>query len=37
MAPGEAERVFGDYLAIFPWKQLPLNAEGFDMGCGSGH
>ncbi len=36
MAPGEAERVFGDYFAIFPWDQLPPNAEGFDMGCGSG-
>ena len=36
MAPGEAERVFGDYFAIFPWDQLPSNAEGFDMGCGSG-
>lgn len=36
MAPGEALRVFGDYFAIFPWEQLPLNAEGFDMGCGSG-
>ena len=36
MAPDEAQRVFGDYFAIFPWEQLPLNAEGFDMGCGSG-
>jgi SAM-dependent methyltransferase len=36
MAPGEAERVFGDYFEIFPWDQLPPNAEGFDMGCGSG-
>ena len=36
MAPGEAERVFGDYFAIFPWDQLPPDAEGFDMGCGSG-
>ncbi len=36
MAPGEAERVFGDYFAIFPWEQLPPDAEGFDMGCGSG-
>jgi len=36
MASGEAERVFGDYFAIFPWDQLPPNAEGFDMGCGSG-
>ena len=36
MAPAEAERVFGDYFAIFPWDQLPPAAEGFDMGCGSG-
>lgn len=36
MAPEEAERVFGDYFAIFPWDQLPPDAEGFDMGCGSG-
>ena len=36
MAPGEAERVFGDYFTIFPWDQLPPDAEGFDMGCGSG-
>jgi SAM-dependent methyltransferase len=36
MAPAEAERVFGDYFAIFPWDQLPPDAEGFDMGCGSG-
>ena len=36
MAPGEAERVFNDYFAIFPWDQLPPDAEGFDMGCGSG-
>lgn len=36
MDPGEAERVFGDYFAIFPWDQLPPNGEGFNMGCGSG-
>jgi len=36
MASGEAERVFGDYFEIIPWDQLPPNAEGFDMGCGSG-
>ena len=36
MAPGEAECVFGDYFAIFPWDQLSPEAEGFDMGCGSG-
>lgn len=32
----EAAKLFGDYFAIFPWKNLPDNAEGFDMGCGSG-
>ena len=36
MDPAELERVFADYFAIFPWDQLPPNAEGFDMGCGSG-
>jgi SAM-dependent methyltransferase len=36
MAPAESERLFGDYFAIFPWDQLPPDAEGFDMGCGSG-
>jgi len=36
MAPEEAEQVFGDYFAIFPWEQLSPDAEGFDMGCGSG-
>ena len=34
--PIEAERVFNDYFSIFPWQQLPADAEGFDMGCGSG-
>jgi SAM-dependent methyltransferase len=36
MSLSEAERVFGDYFAIFPWDQLLPDAEGFDMGCGSG-
>jgi len=36
MDPAEAEQVFNDYFAIFPWHQLPADAEGFDMGCGSG-
>jgi SAM-dependent methyltransferase len=36
MAPAEAERVFHDYFAIFPWQRLPPNPQGFDMGCGSG-
>lgn len=36
MLPDELERVFSDYFSIFPWHSLPLDAEGFDMGCGSG-
>jgi SAM-dependent methyltransferase len=33
---GEASAIFDDYFAVFPWSQLPENATGFDMGCGSG-
>lgn len=29
-------RMFDAYFAIFPWARLPANAQGFDMGCGSG-
>lgn len=34
----EKERygLFERYFRIFPWEILPINAEGFDMGCGSG-
>jgi SAM-dependent methyltransferase len=32
----EHERWFGAYFGIFPWSALPHNAEGFDLGCGSG-
>ena len=32
----EALRLFNDYFMLFPWDSLPTNAEGFDMGCGSG-
>ena len=36
MTDQEAGKVFGEYFAVFPWSELPENAEGFDMGCGSG-
>lgn len=36
MSDNEVSKVFDDYFAIFPWNDLPPNAEGFDMGCGSG-
>ncbi|MEI6834976.1 MAG: class I SAM-dependent methyltransferase [bacterium] len=32
----EQEALFEKYFSIFPWKGLPLAAQGFDMGCGSG-
>lgn len=28
--------IFDSYFSIFPWDRLPDNAEGFDLGCGSG-
>src|SRR4249919_3893904 len=32
----EYERLFDAYFGIFPFSRLPINAEGFDLGCGSG-
>ena len=32
----ELEGIFGNYFSIFPWENLPKNAVGFDLGCGSG-
>ena len=32
----EHEELFSKYFSIFPWDQLPDQASGFDMGCGSG-
>ncbi len=32
----EHRKLFEKYFKIFPWDVLPSNAEGFDMGCGSG-
>jgi SAM-dependent methyltransferase len=36
MSEKEAQRIFDLYFSIFPWAGLPSDAEGFDMGCGSG-
>ena len=36
MTQAEARKTFDEYFALFPWSALPLEAEGFDMGCGSG-
>ena len=32
----ELYRISNMYFRLFPWDTLPDNAEGFDMGCGSG-
>jgi len=32
----ELEFIGQEYFGIFPWKMLPENAVGFDLGCGSG-
>lgn len=32
----EARELFECYFHVFPWERLPANAEGFDLGCGSG-
>ncbi len=36
MSASEARKVFEEYFSIFPWQDLPPDAVGFDMGCGSG-
>lgn len=36
MSDAESLKIFENYFAVFPWSALPPNAEGFDMGCGSG-
>lgn len=32
----EHMELFDRYFSIFPWQELPENAQGFDLGCGSG-
>jgi SAM-dependent methyltransferase len=32
----EHKTLFNRYFSIFPWQNLSENAEGFDLGCGSG-
>jgi SAM-dependent methyltransferase len=32
----EAAVMFNEYFAVFPWTEIPADASGFDMGCGSG-
>jgi ubiquinone/menaquinone biosynthesis C-methylase UbiE len=32
----ELKRGFEEYFSVFPWEKLAPQAEGFDLGCGSG-
>jgi SAM-dependent methyltransferase len=32
----ERQAMFDGYFAVFPFDKLPSDAEGFDLGCGSG-
>ncbi|HEY6454395.1 MAG TPA: class I SAM-dependent methyltransferase [Steroidobacteraceae bacterium] len=32
----EINEIFAEYFSIFPWPEIPANAQGFDLGCGSG-
>src|SRR5581483_11541815 len=32
----ESRELFENYFKIFPWADLPPDAFGFDLGCGSG-
>jgi SAM-dependent methyltransferase len=36
LSPAELERRFNEYFRLFPWRRLPPEAVGFDLGCGSG-
>lgn len=36
MSDEDTEQLFDAYFSVFPWKSLSPNAEGFDLGCGSG-
>ncbi len=36
LTENELEKMFDNYFNIFPWKKLPANSVGFDLGCGSG-
>jgi SAM-dependent methyltransferase len=36
LSPAEHRRLFEGYFRIFPWRELPRGASGFDAGCGSG-
>jgi SAM-dependent methyltransferase len=36
LAENDLRDMFNDFFSIFPWGVLPPDAEGYDVGCGSG-
>ena len=36
MTEANRKEIFDSYFSVFPWDNLPKNAIGFDLGCGSG-
>ena len=36
MTEAESRKIFEEYFTVFPWEKINKDAEGFDMGCGSG-
>jgi SAM-dependent methyltransferase len=36
LAEDELRILFNQYFETFPWDELPANAVGFDLGCGTG-
>lgn len=36
MSNEDTKQLFESYFSVFPWDDLPKNAIGFDLGCGSG-
>ena len=36
LGPDEQKRLFDQYFSVFPFDRLPGDAEGFDLGCGTG-
>jgi hypothetical protein len=36
LSPADRQAIFESYFRVFPWDELPANAVGIDVGCGSG-
>jgi ubiquinone/menaquinone biosynthesis C-methylase UbiE len=36
LSVGERAEIFESYFSVFPWDELPADARGIDVGCGSG-